>query len=273
MTGQARFGTQGWNYAAWVGTFYPSGTKPADFLPLYAQAFDTVEVDSTFYATPPVNSVLGWARRTPDDFVFALKLTREITHERRLRDSADELELFASRARLLGPKLGPVLVQMGPDFVPRELPQLERFLPLLPADIRFAVELRHHEWTRRGVMADVLSLLAEHRVALAFSDGRWMPRETVLELAARPTAGFHYLRWMGPNRDLTDFSHVQVDRGAEQWAWAQAMRDLLITGVDIFGYVNNHFAGHSPASARDFQRLLGGRPVDPHEIGEQTSLF
>lgn len=273
MADRVRIGTQGWNYAAWVGPFYPEGTRPADMLTLYAQAFGTVEVDSTFYATPPPNSVRGWARRTPDDFVFALKMPQEITHERHLRRAKPETELFIERARLLGPKLGPILVQMGPEFAPSDFDALESFIPRLPNDLRFALELRQAKWMRPDVLWDLLALLAEHGIALALSDGKWIPREVVLELAAKPTADFHYLRWMGPNRDLTDFSHVQVDRGEEIASWAGVLRGLMGRGVDVFGYMNNHFAGHSPASARDLQRHLGITPVDPKQIGEQISLF
>lgn len=263
-------GTQGWNYAAWVGPFYPEGTRPADMLSLYAQAFGTVEVDSTFYAIPPPNTVRGWAARSPDGFVFALKLPQEITHERHLRRAGAETETFIERARLLGPKLGPILVQLGPEFSPSDFDALEAFVPRLPRDLRFAVEVRQQKWTRPEVLFDLLSLLAEHGVALALSDGRWIPRETMLELALKPTADFHYVRWMGPNRDLTDFSHVQVDRAAEIATWAGVLRDLR---VDVYGYVNNHFAGHSPASARDLQRRLGLAAVDPRQIGDQISLF
>ena len=275
MAGRVLIGTQGWNYAAWVGPFYPEGTRPADFLTTYAQAFGTVEVDSTFYAIPPVNSVRGWERRTPEGFVFALKMPQEVTHEQRLRRGWDAVELFLERARLLGPKLGPILVQMGPDFVPPEFGALAEFVPRLPRDVRFAVEVRHHRWMRDDALPDLLSLLAEHNVALALSDGKWIPRETMTELALRPTADFHYVRWMGPNRDLTDFSRVQVDRSAEIEAWAGVLRALQGPGrgMDVFGYMNNHFAGHSPASARDLQRLLGQRPVDPTQLGEQISLF
>jgi uncharacterized protein YecE (DUF72 family) len=239
-------------------------------LSLYAQAFDTVEVDSTFYAIPPPNTVRGWARRSPDGFVFALKLPQEITHERHLRRAEAETETFIERARLLGPKLGPILVQLGPEFSPSDFDALEAFVPRLPRDLRFAVEVRQQRWTRPEILFDLLSLLAEHGVALALSDGRWIPRETMLELALKPTADFHYVRWMGPNRDLTDFSHVQVDRTAEIGTWAGVLRDLR---VDVYGYVNNHFAGHSPASARDLQRRLGIAPVDPRQIGDQISLF
>ena len=123
-----RIGTQGWNYDAWVGPFYPTGTRAAEFLGVYARAFDTVEVDSTFYAIPPTKTVRAWAERTPPGFKFALKLPQEITHERRLRPDDDTLSLFFDRARELEDRLGPVLVQLAPDFGPSELPALAKFL-------------------------------------------------------------------------------------------------------------------------------------------------
>jgi uncharacterized protein YecE (DUF72 family) len=262
-------GTQGWNYDAWVGPFYPPGTRPADFLSLYARAFRTVEVDSTFYATPPATTIRGWADRTPRDFTFALKVPQEITHERRLRGAEPAASEFFERARELGDKLGPILLQMGPDFGPDELPALVKFLPLLPADLRIAIEFRHRGWISDGVIA----LLAEHNVAFALSDGRWIPRKTVLGLLTRPTASFHYLRWMGPNRDIVDYSRIQYDRSRDLEAWALALATIPASVTNVYGYVNNHFAGHSPESARQLQRLLGQRPVQPSEMGEQMSLF
>ena len=269
MAGTVRIGTQGWNYDAWVGPFYPTGTRGADFLPVYARAFGTVEVDSTFYAIPPSKTVRGWADRTPPDFRFALKLPQEITHERRLRDSGDLARLFFDRARELGPKLGPILVQLGPDFGPAELPALAGFLPTLPADLQVAIEFRQRGWLYEGVLA----LLAEHNVALALSDARWIPRKQMLSLAARPTADFGYVRWMGPDRSIVDYSRVQVDRSRELEAWSHALSSLAERVREVYGYVNNHFAGHSPSSARDLQRLLGQQPLEPEQLGEQMSLF
>lgn len=269
MPSRIRIGTQGWNYDAWVGSFYPEQTRAADFLATYARAFDTVEVDATFYAIPPEKTVRGWASRTPGDFLFALKLPQEITHERRLRDADDVLALFLERARLLGGKLGPILIQLGPDFGPSELPALAAFLPLLPADLRFAVEFRQRGWIHEGVLA----LLAEHRVALALTDGRWIPRRTMLQLTERPSADFAYIRWMGPDRTIVDYSRIQHDRTRELEAWAAAILSLAQRVTAVHGYVNNHFAGHSPASARQLQRFLGQRPVDPSELGEQMTLF
>ena len=268
-TADIRIGTQGWNYDAWVGPFYPSGTRSADFLSVYARAFTTVEVDSTFYAIPAAKTMRSWADRTPSDFSFALKLPQEITHENRLRDSADIAALFFDRARELGPKLGPILMQLGPDFAPSELPALANFLPMIPRDVRVAVEFRQRGWIHDGIIA----LLAEHNVAVAFVDARWIPRKVMMGLAERPTSDVAYIRWMGPNRDLVDYSRIQVDRTRELEAWAGVIAALARRVKNVYGYVNNHFAGHSPASARELQRLLRQRPVEPDQLGEQMSLF
>jgi uncharacterized protein YecE (DUF72 family) len=264
--------TQGWNYKAWVGPFYPAGTRASEFLSTYARAFRGVEVDSTFYAIPDARVVRTWDERTPTEFTFALKMPKEVTHERRLRDADDVVRDFLNRVSQLGSKLGPILLQMGPDFVPDELPSIESFLPTLPHDLRFAIELRHGGWMRSEVLPRLLDLLARHGVALALSDGRWIPRETMLDLAAHPTADFVYVRWMGPDREITDYSRVQFDRSEEIRVWSDVLKRAANT-EDIFGFFNNHFAGHSPASAREMQRLLGQQPVDPETLRDQTSLF
>ena len=269
MAGRVRIGTQGWRYDAWVGPFYPHGTRPDDFLRLYARAFDTVEVDSTFYAIPEARTVRGWAARTPAGFVFALKLPQEITHERRLRRCDDVAAQFYDVARELGPKLGPILVQLGPDLGPSELQALDGFLAKAPPDVRLAVEFRQPGW-----MSDrVLEVLRAHRAALALTDGPWVPRETMLALAERPTADFAYLRWMGADRSIEDYSRIQIDRTTELEGWSVAILAMLQRVTEVHGYVNNHFAGHSPQSARELQRLLGQRPVAPDQLGEQTELF
>ncbi len=265
-------GTQGWNYTAWVGPFYPPGTRASEFLPAYARAFRAVEVDSTFYAVPDARVVRAWAERTPPEFIFALKMPKEVTHERRLRDADDVVRDFLDRARQLEAKLGPILLQMGPDFGPDELPAIETFLPTLPGDLRFAIELRQSRWLRPEVLPRLRELLARYGIALALSDGRWIPRETMLELVEQTTAHFLYVRWMGPDRAITDYSRVQFDRSEEIRAWYEALKRAAHSR-DVFGFFNNHFAGHSPASARELQRLLGQQPVDPETLRSQRSLF
>ncbi|GAC1648662.1 MAG: DUF72 domain-containing protein [Gemmatimonadaceae bacterium] len=262
-------GTQGWNYDAWVGPFYPTGTRATDFLSTYTRAFDTVEVDSTFYAIPPEKTVRGWVDRSTAQFRFALKLPQEITHQNRLRASEFLVRQFLERARVLGPKLGPVLIQLGPDFAPTELPVLVDFLPLLPNDLRFAVEFRQPRWLTDAVLA----LLRDYGIALALTDGRWIPRQRMLALASEPTAPFVYMRWMGPNRHVVDYSHIQFDRTRETASWTAVIARLADRGVDVYGYVNNHFSGHSPATARDLQRQLGQVAIEPDRLGDQMMLF
>jgi uncharacterized protein YecE (DUF72 family) len=268
-TGQLLIGTQGWNYDAWVGSFYPKATRPPDYLRVYARAFRTVEIDSTFYGIPSVATVEHWAERVPDGFVFAPKMPQAITHERKLRDAEEILAAFAARVRLLGRKLGPVLVQLGPEFGADRRAALEGFLPHLPGDIRFAVEFRRPEW----IEPSLLHLLADHKVALALVDGRWLPRDLMVELAKAPTTDFAYVRWMGPDRAIEDYSRVLVDREHEIAEWAAALAELAARVSVVHGYFNNHYQGHSPASARALQRLVGQRPVEPEELSEQVELF
>ena len=269
MPAPIRIGTQGWNYDAWVGPFYPDGTRAVDFLSVYSRAFDTVEVDSTFYAVPPSKTIRGWAQRTPPGFVFSLKLPQEITHERRFRNADDVAKEFFDRARELGDKLGPVLIQLGPDFRPVELPALAKFLPQLPEDIAFAIEFRDKGWMHDGVIA----LLSEHNVALALTDARWIPRKQMLALAERPTSDFVYIRWMGADREIVDYSRVQIDRSRELELWAGVISHIAAKGRTVYGYVNNHFAGHSPSSARELQKMLDIATIEPERLGEQMTLF
>ena len=264
-----RIGTQGWNHAAWVGSFYPPESRASDFLSIYARAFDTVEVDATLYSAPSAATLRGWADRVPADFTFALKMPQDVTHDRRLRDASLAAGEFFDRVRGLGTRLGPILMQFAPDFGPSELPALAAFLPTVPRDVRVAVEFRHRGWVHDGVLA----LLAEHNVAFVLTDARYIPRRVALSLADRPTADFAYIRWLGPDRDLVDHSRVQVDRSHEIEIWVDAIQRLRTRVNSVFGYVSNHFAGHAPASARMIQERLGQVPVPPERMGDQLLLF
>jgi uncharacterized protein YecE (DUF72 family) len=108
---------------------------------------------------------------------------------------------------------------------------------------------------------------------VALVDGRWIPRRWMIELATRPTAAFHYIRWMGPNRDIVDHSHVQVDRSRELALWAAAIENVPDSVTDVYGYMSNYFAGHAPRSAKDLQEILGLESVDPATLGEQIRLL
>src|SRR5258705_11519150 len=147
-----RLGTSAFTAAGWEGSFYPGGMKPADYLSYYAKHFNSVELDNTFYRAPSKTVVEGWARKTPEDFVFAAKVPQVITHEKVLVDCDAEFQQFVEKMDLLGKKLGPLLFQFGyfnkkafpgvNDFLAR----LRPFLNKLPADHKFAVEIRNKNW-------------------------------------------------------------------------------------------------------------------------------
>lgn len=269
---QIHLGTQGWNYDGWVGSFYPLRTRAKDYLDLYVKAFDTVEIDSTFYAVPAAHSINSWRARARDGFTYSLKLPQEITHQNRLQESGEVLLRFCERARELGEKLAIILIQLPPDFSPRSLSALESFLPSLPTDLRFAIEFRDRAWLGEEIAERVLSLLGASRVALALTDSKWIPRELMFRLIDRPTASFAYVRWLGP-RELTDFSRVQINRDQEMAMWATAFGALRQHVSQVFGYFNNHYAGHSPASCNQFKNLIGLPTVEPDSLNTQPSLF
>ena len=271
-----RVGCQGWNYDDWVTgpterVFYPQGTRAASMLEVYARAFDTVEVDSTFYAVPPVSTFEGWAKRTPPGFAFSLKLPQEITHERRLGEgSTIVLEEFCERALALEGKLASVLIQLPPQF---ELSRenglaLRAFLPRLPRDIRFAVEFRSRDWLKESV----LDFLAGHSVAVALVEGQWIAPEDTRRLLERPTADFVYIRWMGA-RNLTRFDTVQRPQDENLSDWGQAISRLADRVPHVYAYFSNFYEGHAPTSANKLKRLLGRPAVEAADLEEQPSLF
>lgn len=264
-----RLGAQGWNYDAWIGPFYPDRTRATDFLRVYSRAFDTVEVDSTFYAIPSSSTVKGWVSRVPRGFQFALKLPQEITHERRLRHCTEIVAEFEERARELGDHLGPILIQMGPSLGPSEAGALDNFLGTLDSGLRYAVEFRDRGW----ITPETVAMLRAHGIAMALTDARWVPRRLMLAMTEQPTADFSYIRWMGPDREIVDYSRVQVDRSAEIDAWVRVLPGLQARVKSVYAYVNNHFSGHSPATLRELQRRLQLSVVEPESLGEQMTLF
>jgi uncharacterized protein YecE (DUF72 family) len=280
---RVQVGCQGWNYDDWVTpasdsppVFYPRGTRADRMLEAYARAFDTVEVDSTFYAVPSGPVVDGWRARTPAAFTFALKLPQEITHREALRGAHARrvLEEFCRAARRLGEKLAAVLVQLPPQFeaTAENARALAEFLPLLPADIAFAFELRDPFWFEE----DLLEPLTRHaHVSLALVEGRWTTRERVWRAAAATTlqtAGFAYVRWMG-ERDLARFDRTERPQDANLRRWAAAVERLAERVPHVYAYFSNFYEGHAPASANKLKRLLGQPAVEPDELEDQPSLF
>lgn len=271
MIASVRLGTQGWNYPAWIGPFYPPGTRRPDMLALYARAFATVEVDSTFYGVPAEPIVRAWRERVPPDFRFALKVPQQVTHELRLVGTEDLVHRFLERVDLLEDRVGPILVQLPPDFVPSAATRdaFGQFIGRLPGSHRWAVEFRDAGW----ITQETMDVLAGRNVALALTEARWIKHGWMRKLAERPTADFGYIRWLGPDRHITDYSTVQVERDAELDAWSEAIRSLGARVREVYGYANNHWQGHSPESVRRLQGRLGLRVTDPAALRSQAELF
>ena len=202
-----RIGTSSFTATGWQGSFYPKGLRPADCLSYYAQHLDTVEIDSTFYATPNVNVVRSWNAKTPEGFLFAAKVPQEITHKRVLKDCDEEFKVFLTTMEALGEKLGPLLFQFGKfdkyafksldDFLGRLVPFLKR----LPKEHKFAVEIRNKDW----LVPKLADVLREHGVALTLIDQGWMPRPWEMkDKFDLITADFTYVRWLGDRKGIEE---------------------------------------------------------------------
>lgn len=265
MSATVRLGTQGWSYDDWKGVFYPPGSKQEDRLPFYSSIFDTVELDTTFYHAPKATIARSWERSTPEGFRFAAKVPREITHDERLRGVADRLDAFARAMEPLGEKMGPLLIQLPAEFERDEstLRDLGAFLAGASEGLRIAVEFRHASWHEPAV----IDLLRRHGAALAWTEWRELPRCTDV------TADFLYLRWLGDRREIEKYDRVQVDRADSFRAWEADLMKVFGEVREVYGYFNNHWAGHSPSSANEMKRRLGLPFVEPRDRWSQGELF
>lgn len=260
-----RFGTQGFSYPGWIGSFFPPRSKQEHYLPFYAQVFDTVELDTTFYHAPRASVVRSWARHTPSTFRFSAKIPQHITHEARLAAMGEHLSAFARALEPLGERLAPLLAQLPAEFQRDSgtVALLDHFLAATPKDIRIAVEFRHRSWQ----VPETYELLRHRGAALAWTDWRDLPRVTEV------TADFLYVRWLGRREAIEDYDRVQIDR-ADEFAWWQAELERALPQVrEVYGYFNNHWAGHSPASANEMKQRLGLVPVDPRSRWPQPEMF
>ena len=268
-------GCQGWNYDDWTTKaggeiiFYPRGTKSNQMLAVYAQAFETVEVDSTFYAIPASSTVENWSKKSPENFAFSLKLPQEITHEYNLREASFPLlNEFCERVLLLEEKLGAVLVQLPPNFeaTKENAAALREFLRELPKEIRFAVEFRNRQW-----MVDwTLDELNKNKVALCLVEGGWIRRETMFEAVEKLETDFAYVRFMG-ERDLTTFDRIVRPEDAHLQMWRDEIEK--IKAKNVFVYFSNFYEGFAPASVNKLKNLLGQKIVEFGNLENQKSLF
>jgi uncharacterized protein YecE (DUF72 family) len=265
MASAIRIGTSGWSYDDWVGPFYPAGTQPGDYLAYYGQHFDVVEVDSSFYRLPSAQMVTRWAARTAADFGFALKMPRTVTHEKVLHDCETDMEQIVPTFGLLGPKLKSVLLQFG-YFNRSAFAGPQRFFDRLAAffarytiRLPWASEIRNRNW----LTEDYFGLLREHRVATALVQHAWLPPIDELIAQHDVIIGPHvYVRLIGDRAGIekitTRWDKVVVDRSQDLQRIAEALRQIA-RWAELLVFLNNHYAGHGPASGRQLRAALGAR--------------
>jgi uncharacterized protein YecE (DUF72 family) len=223
-------GTSGYNYPEWKGSFYPQKMSAAKMLPYYAERFETVEINYTFYRTPTPKILSGWDAETPAGFRLTLKAPKRITHIARLANCAELLLYFLTTAATLGPKLGAILFQLPPYFR-KDLAVLDGFLGQLPEGTCAALEFRHASW----MDAEVFARLKARNVALCVADSEKF--STPVEI----TADYGYFR-------LRDEGYTPADLAR----WAGVIREQAGRSKDVFVYFKHEEAGKGP----EFARLL-----------------
>jgi len=190
-------GTSGFSYKEWKGDFYPEDLPDKEMLHFYSSRLNAVEINNTFYRLPKESLLNGWADQVPPTFRFVLKASQKITHYKRLKDTGDETGYLVKTARVLGPRLGVIFVQL-PPHLKKDVPRLEAFLGLLPDDIRFAFEFRDASWFDDEVFAALRSKNAS--LCIADADGD-------LEVPFVATAGWGYLRLRRESYTQTDLKN------------------------------------------------------------------
>ena len=261
---KTRIGCSGWSYNDWVGPFYPTNTKPDEYLKLYSRIFDTVEIDSTFYRVPSTEMVNQWYRNTPDQFLFCPKLPKRVTHDLHFENSTQYYDHFRKRLSGLKEKLGLFLIQMPPSFkYQKHLQQLTDFLSTLDHERRYAVEFRNESWFN----PEVEKLLRDRGICQVWSINQYLTTPPTL------TADFVYMRFVG-DRTIERFGKIQKDQTNAMKAWGVSL--LQAESRDKFVLFNNHFAGFGPGSVNEFRRLMGLAQLDWSGLAKdsaQKSMF
>jgi uncharacterized protein YecE (DUF72 family) len=222
-------------YDDWRGTVYPATAPRREWLSCYAERFDTVEINATFYRLPSVKTVAGWARQAPSGFQYAVKLGAFGSHRMKLRDAVSWLPNHLDRIARMGTTVGPTLVQLPPRWR-RDVTRLDEFLAVAPSSRRWAVELRDPSWLHD----DVYAVLARHGAALCIHD--LLPHHPWIL-----TTDWTYTRFHGPN--AREEKYVGRYGGRRLWRAAERLRKWTEDGVDVFAYFNNDYGGAAVADA------------------------
>jgi uncharacterized protein YecE (DUF72 family) len=233
-------GTSGFSYDDWVGDFYPMDIASNKRLNYYAEYFDTVEINNSFYNLPTKKTFQNWADAVPDGFVFSVKANRYITHMKNLMVDEEPINRLLKRAEPLGRKLGPILFQLPPQWN-LNLERLEKFVNLLPTDYRFVFEFRNQTWYTE----EVYELLKTNNLAFCIHDHQDAPSPEIV------TADFVYFRFHGPDGYYqSKYNDQQLEN------WKLKIRKFLRQEVEVYCYFNNDFQGFAIDNAQKLKNLL-----------------
>lgn len=233
-------GTSGWSYSHWRGAFYPAALSAQRMLDHYARIFDCVEINNSFYRLPSAQTLLDWRRTVGPDFVFAVKASRFITHNKKLKDAQLTVPRLLERIAVLGPQLGPVLFQLPPTWS-LNLSRLAEFLQILPQGLRFAMEFRHPAWHCQPVYA----LLRRHQVAFCIFELGESNSPHVI------TSDLVYVRLHGPRQ------RYQGSYGDEALRhWALRLRQWAKSGHEVFCFFDNDEQAYAALNGRTLNSLL-----------------
>jgi uncharacterized protein YecE (DUF72 family) len=242
MKQQLRIGTSGFHYKHWLGTFYPEKLPASRMFEYYMQYFDTVEINNSFYKLPKTEMLEGWRKATPHDFLFAVKGSRFITHNKKLKEPHHALENLLPRAKALGRKLGPILFQLPPKWRVN-VERFAEFLEALPKYHRYTFEFREPTWMHD----DIYALLRKHKAAHCIYElaGYVSPLEV--------TTDFVYVRLHGPT--VNKYAGSYSDRALAMWA--ARIDEWTADGKSVFVYFDNDQAGYAAQNALALKRMLG----------------
>ncbi|HYM81758.1 MAG TPA: DUF72 domain-containing protein [Candidatus Limnocylindria bacterium] len=227
-------GTSGYSYPEWKGSFYPEKLPAKAMLGYYAERFQTVEINNTFYRMPTEAMLKGWGDQVPEGFAFALKASRRITHDRRLQDVGEATAFLFQAGAVLGQKLGPFLFQL-PPFLKKDLATLKTFLALLPPGARAALEFRHATW----LDDEVYEALRAAGAALCVADAG-----EPVDAPLLATADWGYLRLRRPDYGSDDLK-----------SWAERIQTQ--PWQDCFVYFKHEEEGKGPQLATEFMKWIG----------------
>jgi uncharacterized protein YecE (DUF72 family) len=250
-------GTSGWHYEDWCRCFYPKGVAKRRWLEHYAARFQTVESNSAFYRLPKPDTFEQWAKQTPEDFVMAVKMSRFLTHVRRLGNPEEPVKRFLDHVRHLGHKLGPVLLQLPPNLH-RDLDRLDAALGQFPADVKVAVEFRHETWFED----DTRRTLERHGAALCLADRESRPASPIWR-----SVEWTYLRFHVGNAS----PHPCYGRSSLN-TWARRLAQEWGSQVDIYVYFNNDTRGCALRDARMFHHAATRAGLNPTRIPQADEV-